>query len=1346
MTEVEKGIKKMILPSIFSMGNVDLIFQLDLSEKDLQKSLSVSKSVSSINSQNFDLDNINSIKDLYFLNTKRKTLCNKIKLKGANPTLNQLLTGNEKADEKCIIDYIGFGPIKFKKEEEFFTEIFNFVTLKHFLIINESPLDKKAKSSLTIELKYKNETKIINYEPNFDENEEKENEEKENEEKENEEKENEEELVDENKPKFRRPETIFNNIKLSLKKYDLVYLNYDNIKKIPGDFKIDDLFDLLDFFKKKGTPIFLNFFNPLYEIENNDYEENENGDLNKNDINTKLYNLCQIYFFDTEQAKKYLQIEDDDSLVNYSENKEINIHKKIFYSFIKKFPNISADEIKTGLFLNNLEKFLVISLINNKPYRKNYLCDLYPKVNQDNDNINDGNINNFNIYESNNIYELKGSYNEFNNNENNDEINQEIIEEYKNIIEEYKVEYYSMFISLFVNNFAYNCKNFHLFKIINKIFAEAIKLIKEEIELIKLKNQYQYNEFKYNEYNNDYNKNDFGNDNYDKNILYLIDTTYSMSKYKNLIYSIEELNQQLINIYDNINIGYVLYKDFISENINILKTGQTHIKIIPPSSEQINIQDNENFNFEGGNDYAEDWANPLNEISQMKLGDKNIVVHICDSGAHGNRFSNYCKKNEQEDFLVNALNNCSKKDIKIIGIMLNEYAEQSFLECQKIYKENDGYYDIVDLSKNNCNEQSFINIIKESIKNALKNTETYIKNKKKEGDISGEILDENDFKFHGYNVKMRNLSQIGKYKGKKFNFLPKIEKNEEIESIQGIEQGAIGDCYLISSILSMVSKFPLIFNYIFPRLDYDENSDIIKMYVYKNGIRKLISFKNTYATKDEQNLLFAKPYNNELYGICLEKGYAISKIDETIQSGYENIVGGSGYQVFESILGTSSEKYKSNHEYFQKRQTSYKLIEKDKLREKIKKYIDYGGIITFGVFYNENSAHEYSLQGYKIDKKKEMFLDIINPHRSGQYTLENIFVEEDYNNLSQEDKDEYDSRKTPKISENDFKTRESKQSLNSYYKTGFLHISLDAFFNWFGTIDICDPMFGSYDNTIVFFPDGNNLYSIDFEIKQKTKFKVNLVDEYSKISQYKMELIKDNQQNIISEENCDLIYEILKKGSYQLKISKNSEINNKIYVKIQCYDKLKINVNQKNNNVLIADNNAIFSDVYNQMNNMKNIFKKLQICSHNKKINIFSKPDSSNIYYSKIEYTNVEGILNFPNFYFDYQNTESGFCLNILNKWGFEKENNFVIKQNGENILCSNRHGNFVLTKDLIMTGFDDKFKNYLRSQGFEGDQIDLKEMDEIVEINEEVKKEEEGTGANEQKTDAQKSGCCVIV
>ena len=79
-----------------------------------------------------------------------------------------------------------------------------------------------------------------------------------------------------------------------------------------------------------------------------------------------------------------------------------------------------------------------------------------------------------------------------------------------------------------------------------------------------------------------------------------------------------------------------------------------------------------------------------------------------------------------------------------------------------------------------------------------------------------------------------------------------------------------------------------------------------------------------------------------------------------------------------------SELYKSDHDYFKNRQTSYRYIEKDKLKEKIKKYIDWGGIITFGVFYHEKSAHEYSLQGYKIDSNtNEMFLEIINPHPQG---------------------------------------------------------------------------------------------------------------------------------------------------------------------------------------------------------------------------------------------------------------------------------------------------------------------------------------------------------------------------
>ena len=56
-------------------------------------------------------------------------LWNNIKLKGGNQTLNQLLIANQELKNKYIIDYIGFGPLKFEGEETFFTKIFNYVTL-----------------------------------------------------------------------------------------------------------------------------------------------------------------------------------------------------------------------------------------------------------------------------------------------------------------------------------------------------------------------------------------------------------------------------------------------------------------------------------------------------------------------------------------------------------------------------------------------------------------------------------------------------------------------------------------------------------------------------------------------------------------------------------------------------------------------------------------------------------------------------------------------------------------------------------------------------------------------------------------------------------------------------------------------------------------------------------------------------------------------------------------------------------------------------------------------------------------------------------------------------------------
>jgi len=1172
-------IKKKQLPTIFSMGFVDLIFQLELTDDDFLNPLS--KSINSVNSNAnnkypFEFENIKSIKDLYFLKRK-EFIWDKIVLKGGNPTLNQLLIGNEYLENKCIIDYVGYGPLKFIKEEEiFFQKIFNYVTKKNFLHINEKYLDKNSPSTLIIELTYNNNSLIIKY----NSQEEKMEEEKEEEEEENEDENN---LIENNKKSvIKRNESILYNIEPSINEYNLVFLNYSDIEKIPGDFQMNDLVDLLNFFQKNGSNIFVNFFNQEKENEDDNETESKNENyLQKINEKKMLYDMTNIYFFETLQAQKMFQkhfeyFNDDEKQYNV-----IIEGDKIFSYFIDNIlivpDKIKMDQKKTSIFLDNFDTLTVISLIKNKSYKKQYNCEIFPELkNNENLNNNDnGNQNNFNENNNddinkfnkpnensnNNINNKNDGANENNENSNND-INsisdetddadiQEQIKEYKEIIEENKIDLYSILISFAIYNFAYNSENFYLFKIVSKPFSEIFKLIKEKIELNKNKKEKL------------------------KNVIYLIDTTKSMNKYKDIIYSLEDLNQELINVYGNIKIGYVLYKDYLNENNNILKSGQSHIKIIEPSSELINIQENEDFNFEGGDDFAEDWANPINDISHLNLGTSgNIVIHICDSGAHGHRFSDYCNKNEQENLLIEALNNCQKNKIKIIGLIINELTKKSFSECKKIYKDLKGFYNIVDLKDlfktNDFDKQKFINIIKENIEYALLNKEDDLNNEIFQD--KNELIEEDNFEFDGRNVKMKRLSEIENYKETKFCFLPQIINDEETQALHGIKQGAIGDCYLISSILSMINSFPLIFNYIFPNLDYDEKSKIIQMYVYKNGIKELISFKNTYATSNEKNLLFVKPYNNELYGICLEKGYAISKAENSLQSGYEKIVGGLGYQVFETILGTKSEKYKSSQQFFKDWYYGFKTIDKNKLKDKIKKYIDYGGIITFGVRYSKDSGHHYSLQGYKIDKKENFFVEILNPHRSGKTIQENIYVEKDYNNLTKEEKELFDNKKTPKINENEFKTREEKESLENYTKTGFLFLNFDTFYNWFSNINMCDPMFGSNTYTIEFIPDGSELYTFDFEIDKPNKFKVTLTDETNSTnSKYKIQLSNNKQDLIIDEDNCDLIYEKLEKGLYNLKIMLKGEIKNKIYLKLQCNDKIKINVNQENNNILIIE-------------------------------------------------------------------------------------------------------------------------------------------------------------------------------
>jgi len=74
-------------------------------------------------------------------------------------------------------------------------------------------------------------------------------------------------------PKFKRKDSVLCNLSPLLLKYDLIFLNYEIIKNIPGNFKMKDFIELLFFFKKNKNLIFINFYKKKLEENEMQYEQ-----------------------------------------------------------------------------------------------------------------------------------------------------------------------------------------------------------------------------------------------------------------------------------------------------------------------------------------------------------------------------------------------------------------------------------------------------------------------------------------------------------------------------------------------------------------------------------------------------------------------------------------------------------------------------------------------------------------------------------------------------------------------------------------------------------------------------------------------------------------------------------------------------------------------------------------------------------------------------------------------------------------------------------------------------------------------------------------------------------------
>ena len=527
-------------PVLFAMGYFDIILKLKLSDKDLYKSEEAQKKPESSENkeeeqkQNSDdkyyhIEDLNTIEDLKFLKDK-KELWDKISLSGGNDILKQLLIGRQISKKKCNIEYFAFNRPMFKNNDEFFSEIFNHVCNRHHIIINDTPLEDSARYTLKIILQHKDEFNTISIGRSFEEEEkermkkkikkkrqqeklnqmnnpeesnEKEEEKKmenndededeesedddyddEDEEKKPDEYEETEAMKNKKIPKFRRKNSILVKLDPKSDKFSLAYINFVDVKRVPGNFQMSDLLELLKFFKSKGTILFVNFYKPKkpkIEIEEETIETHENDNEFMEEGKTKtiptdeaqeegkpkkekkehegpprkmrelneLYELTHIYFYDIRQCRKiynkHYQAFTTDNKINWKNITKANI----FDYFIKGIAPATRDEVigmKTGLFIEQLNKLIIIYTTKKAAYRQEFDSQPYPKINHN---------------------------------------NMSLIKEYKDILSEKKNDYYSILLSSIIIHCAVCAPNCQSTEVIYPGFLISLEVIKKKLECEK---------------------------------------------------------------------------------------------------------------------------------------------------------------------------------------------------------------------------------------------------------------------------------------------------------------------------------------------------------------------------------------------------------------------------------------------------------------------------------------------------------------------------------------------------------------------------------------------------------------------------------------------------------------------------------------------------------------------------------------------------------------------------------------------------------------------------------------------------------------------------------------------
>ena len=135
------------------------------------------------------------------------------------------------------VDYIGFGRPKFEGDIEFFNEIFDYVNDKNFIDINSKPLSDSGPYSFTFEFYFKDQENSFTLSGGEGGSGGKKEGGEEKKEGGGEDYEENNAMKQGKIPKFSRKESIFVDLCPRYTRYCSFYLNFDELKNIPGDFE-----------------------------------------------------------------------------------------------------------------------------------------------------------------------------------------------------------------------------------------------------------------------------------------------------------------------------------------------------------------------------------------------------------------------------------------------------------------------------------------------------------------------------------------------------------------------------------------------------------------------------------------------------------------------------------------------------------------------------------------------------------------------------------------------------------------------------------------------------------------------------------------------------------------------------------------------------------------------------------------------------------------------------------------------------------------------------------------------------------------------------------------------------